>query len=81
MSLQHYKTTKVILKMDNYINEYLEKYPNEFKTVMAGVYAFGTTEMEAIIKEALTLNKKFYLKHDKEILDRCTYKLIDFKKK
>ena len=67
--------------MDNYINEYLEKHPNEFKTVMAGVYVFGITEMEAIIKEALLLNKRFYLKHDKEILDLCTYKLIDFKKK
>ena len=81
MSLQHCKITKVILKMDNYINEYLEKYPNEFKTVMAGVYSFGTTEMEAIIKEALMLSKRFYLKHDNELLDRCTYKLIDFKKK
>ncbi len=81
MSLQHYKTTKVILKMDNYINEYLEKYPNEFKTVMAGVCAFRATEMEAIIKEALLLNKRFHLKHDKELLDRCTYKLIGFKKK
>lgn len=38
--------------MDNYINEYLEKYPKEFQTVMSGVYAFGTTEMQLIIKEA-----------------------------
>jgi hypothetical protein len=66
--------------MDNYINKYLQKYPKEFQTVMAGTYAFGTTEMQVIIKEALLLNKRFYLKHDKEILDLCTYKLIDFKK-
>lgn len=67
--------------MDNYINDYIEKHPKEFQTVMAGVYAFGHTEMEEIIKEALLLNKRFYLKHDKEILDLCAYKLIDFKKK
>ena len=69
--------------MDNYINEYLEKYPKEFQTVMSGVYAFGTTEMEAIIKEALLQNKRFYLKYsdDIEILDFCTYKLIPFRKK
>jgi len=67
--------------MDNYINEYLEKYPKEFQTVMSGVYAFGTTEMEAIIKEALLQNKRFYLKNDIEKLDFATYKLIAFKKK
>lgn len=69
-----------IYKMDDYINEYLEKHPKEFKTVMAGVYAFGTTEMETIIKEALLHNKRFYLKHVSEKLDLATYKLIDFKK-
>jgi hypothetical protein len=67
--------------MDNYINEYLEKYPKEFQTVMSGVYAFGTTEMAAIIKEALLQNKRFYLKNDIEKLDFATYKLIAFKKK
>ena len=69
--------------MDNYINEYLEKYPKEFQTVMSGVYAFGTTEMQLIIKEALLQNKRFYLKYsdDIEILDFCTYKLIPFRKK
>ena len=67
--------------MDNYINEYLEKYPKEFQTVMSGVYAFGTTEMEAIIKEALLQNKRFYLKNDIEKIDFATYKLIAFKKK
>lgn len=67
--------------MDNYINEYLKKHPEEFQTVMAGTYAFGNTEMDAIIKEALLQNKRFYLKHDKEILDLCIYKLIDFKQK
>lgn len=67
--------------MDNYIKEYLEKYPKEFQTVMSGVYAFGTTEMEAIIKEALLQNKRFYLKNDIEKLDFATYKLIAFKKK
>ena len=63
--------------MDNYINEYLEKYPKEFQTVKSGVYAFGTTEMEAIIKEALLQNKRFYLKNDIEKLDFATYKLIN----
>ena len=48
---------------------------------MSGVYAFGTTEMEAIIKEALLQNKRFYLKNDIEKLDFATYKLIAFKKK
>ena len=67
--------------MDDYINEYLEKHPKEFQTVMAGVYAFGTSEMEAIIKEALLQNKRFYLKNDIEKLDFATYKLIAFKKK
>lgn len=69
--------------MDNYINEYIEKHPKEFQTVMAGVYAFGNTEMDAIIKEALLQNKRFYLKYsdDIEILDFCTYKLIPFRKK
>ena len=67
--------------MDNYINEYLEKYPKEFQTVMSGVYAFGATEMEAIIKEALLQNKRFYLKNDIEKIDFATYKLIAFKKK
>ena len=69
--------------MYNYINEYLEKYPSEFTTVMSGTYAFGSTEMQAIIKEALLQNKRFYLKYsdDIEILDLCTYKLIPFRKK
>ena len=67
--------------MDNYINDYLEKHPEEFQTVMAGVYAFGSIEMEIIIKEALLLNKRFHLKHDKEILDLCTYKFIAVKEK
>ena len=69
--------------MDNYINDYLEKHPEEFQTVMSGVYAFGTTEMQVIIKEALLQNKRFYLKYsdDIEILDFCTYKLIPFRKK
>jgi hypothetical protein len=72
-----------IYKMDNYIKQYLEKHPNEFQTVMSGTYAFGHNEMEEIIKEALLLNKRFYLKYsnDKEILDFCTYKLIPFRKK
>ncbi len=67
--------------MDIYVNEYLEKHPEEFQMVMSGEYSFGTDEMEVIIKEALLLNKRFYLKHDKEKLDLCTYKLLDFKKK
>lgn len=67
--------------MDIYVNVYLEKHPEEFQMVMAGVYAFGGVEMEVIIKEALLQNKKFYLKHDKEKLDLCTYKLLIFKKK
>lgn len=83
MLLLHWKITKVILKiykMDNYINEYLEKHPKEFQTVMAGVFAFGTTEMETIIKGALLHNKRFYIKHDSEKFDLAAYKLIDFKK-
>ena len=69
--------------MDIYVNEYLEKHPEEFQMVMSGEYSFGTDEMEVIIKEALLQNKRFYLKHsnDKEILDFCTYKLIPFRKK
>ena len=67
--------------MDNYINQYLEKHPEEFQTVMSGVYAFGTTEMQVIIKEALLQNKRFYLKSDSEKLDFATYKLFNFKKK
>ena len=69
--------------MDIYVNEYLEKHPEEFQMVMSGEYSFGTDEMEVIIKEALLQNKRFYLKHsnDKEILDFCTYKLICFRKK
>ena len=69
--------------MDIYVNEYLEKHPEEFQMVMSGEYSFGTDEMEVIIKEALLLNKRFYLKYsnDKEILDFCTYKLIPFRKK
>ena len=62
--------------MDIYVNEYLEKHPEEFQMVMSGEYSFGTDEMKVIIKEALLLNKRFYLKYsnDKEILDFCTYK-------
>lgn len=67
--------------MNNYINEYLEKFPKELQTVMAGVYAFGDTEMEQILKEALSENKKFHLKNDTEKMDFATYKLIPFKKK
>jgi len=64
--------------MANYISEYLEKYPKEFQTVMSGVYAFGDTEMQQIIKEALLQQKRFYLKNDLEKLDLATYKLIEF---
>jgi hypothetical protein len=39
--------------MGNYNSEYLEKYPKEFQTVMFGVYAFGDTEMQQIIEDAL----------------------------
>lgn len=69
--------------MGIYCKEYLEKHPGEFIMVMAGVYAFGGFEMEEIIKQALLLNKRFYLKYsnDKEMLDLCTYKLIPFRKK
>ncbi len=69
--------------MGIYIKEYLEKHPGEFKMVMAGVYAFGVFEMEEIIKQALLLNKRFYLQYssDKEIIDLCTYKLIPFREK
>ena len=69
--------------MGIYVNEYLEKHPEEFQMVISGEYSFGTDEMEVIIKEALLQNKRFYLKHsnDKEILDFCTYKLISFRKK
>ena len=56
-----------------YINKYLEKNPKEFKTIMAGVYAFGITEMETIIKEALLHNKRFYIKYDSEKLDLASY--------
>ena len=69
--------------MGIYCKEYLEKHPGEFKMVMAGVYSFGGFEMEEIIKQALLLNKRFYLQYsnDNEILDFCTYKLIPFRKK
>ncbi len=69
--------------MGIYCKEYLEKHPGEFKMVMAGVYSFGGFVMEEIIKQALLLNKRFYLKYskNKEILDLCTYKLIPFRKK
>lgn len=45
--------------MGNYKSEYLEKYPKEFQTVMFGVYAFGYTEMQQIMKEALLRQKRF----------------------
>jgi hypothetical protein len=68
------------IKMSNYIHEYLEKHPREYQTVMSGVYSFGDAEMEEILKEALSQNKRFYLKNDFEKLDLATYKLIKFRK-
>jgi hypothetical protein len=36
------------IKMSNYINEYLEKHPKEYQTVMSGIYSFGDAEMNEI---------------------------------
>lgn len=68
---------------DNYLNIYIEKYPEEFQTVMSGTYAFGDTEMQQILKVALLENKKFNLRYDKDKLklDGAFYKLTNIKKK
>lgn len=72
-----------INEINNYINIYLEKYPKEFQTVMSGTYSFGSNEMQQILKVALSENKKFNLRYDKDEfkLDGAFYKLTNIKKK
>ncbi len=71
-----------INEINNYITIYLEKYPKEFQTVMSGTYAFGDTEMQQILKVALSENKKFNLRYDKDKskLDGAFYNLTNIKK-
>ncbi len=63
----------------SYSDQYLSKYPQEFHTIMALGYAFGSKEVDEIAKKAIEENKKIITKIDSERLDYIEYKLIDAK--
>lgn len=57
------------------MNEYLEKYPNDFHDIKALEYALGFEKANSICEKAISKGKRIYVENSETEIDAVIYEL------